>query len=354
MKYLCLSTDDPEKLRIPPTPEQFATIGAFMVEAAQSGKIYLTGGVRPSESAIRIDYEDGKPTHHRRPVRGGEGAGRRFRDHRRRIRATRRSTGSPVSQRRPASTRWRSASCSSRRRWPHSRVRERAVMRFLMLRWATGRPADGRPAPSSRRCGRTSTTSERRASCSPPNPCSPTRTATRAPLRRRGPVDDAGPLSGRLDSRSTVSTSSSCAAWRTRSPGGGGVRLTCARDGGDEPRSRSARSTTDRARDRRDPRRDRGGLAHRIRPAHRRARADRPRRGHRRRAGPGRARRRARAMARVRASRATRARGSWGPPSIAPSTCSAGGRCSTASTRSSAGARDPAGRDRRRIRDGDR
>jgi len=61
MKFLCLSTDDPEKLRVPPTPEQFAAIGAFMVEAAQSGKVYLTGGVRPSEAAIRIEYEGGKP-----------------------------------------------------------------------------------------------------------------------------------------------------------------------------------------------------------------------------------------------------------------------------------------------------
>ena len=62
MKYLCLSTDDPEKLRIPPTPEQMEKIGAFMVEAARSGKIYLTGGVRPSESGIRIVYEGGRPT----------------------------------------------------------------------------------------------------------------------------------------------------------------------------------------------------------------------------------------------------------------------------------------------------
>jgi hypothetical protein len=62
MKYLCLSTDDPEKLRIPPTPEQMERVGAFMVEAAQSGKVYLTGGVRPSESSIRIVYEDGRPS----------------------------------------------------------------------------------------------------------------------------------------------------------------------------------------------------------------------------------------------------------------------------------------------------
>jgi hypothetical protein len=62
MKFLCLSTDDPEKLRVPPTPEQLAAIGAFMVEAAQSGNIFLTGGVRPSEASIRIAYEDGKPS----------------------------------------------------------------------------------------------------------------------------------------------------------------------------------------------------------------------------------------------------------------------------------------------------
>src|SRR6478735_8833118 len=62
MKYLALSTDDPEKLRIPPTPEQMEKIGAFMIEAAQSGKVYLTGGVRPSEASIRIQVEDGRPS----------------------------------------------------------------------------------------------------------------------------------------------------------------------------------------------------------------------------------------------------------------------------------------------------
>ncbi len=58
MKFLVLSTDDPEKLRIPPTPAQMAAIGAFTVEAA--GHIFLTGGVRPSEAAVRINYTDGK------------------------------------------------------------------------------------------------------------------------------------------------------------------------------------------------------------------------------------------------------------------------------------------------------
>jgi hypothetical protein len=62
MKYLCLSLDDPEKLRVPPTPEQWAKIGAFMTEANQSGAIFLTGGVRPREAATRITYEGGKPT----------------------------------------------------------------------------------------------------------------------------------------------------------------------------------------------------------------------------------------------------------------------------------------------------
>ena len=62
MKYLALSLDDPEKLRIPPTPEQMGAIGAFMVEAAQSGHIFLTGGVRPREAATRITLDGGKPT----------------------------------------------------------------------------------------------------------------------------------------------------------------------------------------------------------------------------------------------------------------------------------------------------
>ena len=60
MKFLCLSKDDPETLRIPPTPERLAAIGEFMVEAASGGHIFLTGGVRPSEAAVRITYEDGK------------------------------------------------------------------------------------------------------------------------------------------------------------------------------------------------------------------------------------------------------------------------------------------------------
>jgi hypothetical protein len=62
MKFLCLSLDDPEKLRVPPTPEQWAKIGAFMTEATQSGHVFLTGGVRPREAATRITYEGGTPT----------------------------------------------------------------------------------------------------------------------------------------------------------------------------------------------------------------------------------------------------------------------------------------------------
>jgi hypothetical protein len=60
MKFLCLSTDDPEKLRIPPTSDQMAAIGAFMMEAADH--VFLTGGVRPAEAAVRISYKDGKRT----------------------------------------------------------------------------------------------------------------------------------------------------------------------------------------------------------------------------------------------------------------------------------------------------
>ena len=62
MKFLCLSNDDPEKLRIRPTPEQMAKIGTFMVEASQSGHIFLTGGVRPSEAAIKIAHANGRTT----------------------------------------------------------------------------------------------------------------------------------------------------------------------------------------------------------------------------------------------------------------------------------------------------
>ena len=62
MKFLVLSKDDPEKLRIPPTPEQMTAIGAFMQEASQAGAIFLTGGVRPSEAATTISYADGKRT----------------------------------------------------------------------------------------------------------------------------------------------------------------------------------------------------------------------------------------------------------------------------------------------------
>ena len=62
MKFLCLSKDDPETLRTPPTPDEMAAIGQFMEEAYASGHIFLTGGVRPSEAAIRISYDDGKRT----------------------------------------------------------------------------------------------------------------------------------------------------------------------------------------------------------------------------------------------------------------------------------------------------
>jgi hypothetical protein len=60
MKFLVLSQDDPEKLRIPPTPEQFAAIGAFMEEANEAGVVYLTGGIRPAQAATTISYVDGK------------------------------------------------------------------------------------------------------------------------------------------------------------------------------------------------------------------------------------------------------------------------------------------------------
>ena len=37
-----------------------AAIGRFMAEAA--GRIFLTGGVRPSEAGVRITYQGGKRT----------------------------------------------------------------------------------------------------------------------------------------------------------------------------------------------------------------------------------------------------------------------------------------------------
>ena len=54
MKFLVLSKDDPEKLRIPPTAEQMAAIGAFMEEANAAGTVFLTGGVRPAEAATTV------------------------------------------------------------------------------------------------------------------------------------------------------------------------------------------------------------------------------------------------------------------------------------------------------------
>jgi hypothetical protein len=62
MKFLVLSTDDPETMRIPPTPEQLGAIGAFMEEAGKAGVVFLTGGVRPSESGVHISYAGGKRT----------------------------------------------------------------------------------------------------------------------------------------------------------------------------------------------------------------------------------------------------------------------------------------------------
>ena len=62
MKFLVLSKDDPEKLRIPPTPEQFAAIGAFMEEANKAGAVFLTGGIRPAEAATTVVLTGGKRT----------------------------------------------------------------------------------------------------------------------------------------------------------------------------------------------------------------------------------------------------------------------------------------------------
>ena len=62
MKFLVLSKDDPEKLRIPPTAEQMAAIGAFMEEANAAGTVFLTGGVRPAEAATTVSKAGGKRT----------------------------------------------------------------------------------------------------------------------------------------------------------------------------------------------------------------------------------------------------------------------------------------------------
>jgi hypothetical protein len=62
MKFLMQSTDDPETLRKPPTPETMAAIGAFMVEAEQSGAIFLTGGIQPPECGVRVTFEGGTRT----------------------------------------------------------------------------------------------------------------------------------------------------------------------------------------------------------------------------------------------------------------------------------------------------
>jgi hypothetical protein len=62
MKFLVLSKDDPEKLRIAPTPEQMAAIGAFMEEAGKAGVVYLTGGIRPAEAATTVSHVGGKRT----------------------------------------------------------------------------------------------------------------------------------------------------------------------------------------------------------------------------------------------------------------------------------------------------
>lgn len=62
MKFLVLSKDPAETLRTPPTPEQMAAIGAFMVEASQAGAIFLTGGIRPAEAAVTVSYAGGKRT----------------------------------------------------------------------------------------------------------------------------------------------------------------------------------------------------------------------------------------------------------------------------------------------------
>ena len=62
MKFLMQSTDDPETLRTPPTPETIAAIGAFMMEAEQSGAIFLTGGIQPPECGVRVTFEGGTRT----------------------------------------------------------------------------------------------------------------------------------------------------------------------------------------------------------------------------------------------------------------------------------------------------
>ena len=176
-------------------------------------------------------------------------------------------------------------------------------MRFLMLDLGDpGSPTavaiepfgDGDP-------GRTRTTSEPAGVVLAAEALHPSPTARRLRVDRRasapvldGPFDDPTELVGPR----RPPDPGRFAARPTRSPGRAMSGRPRARP--DRERAELEIHEIDEATDRvidRDPRRDRGGLADRIRPADRRARADRPRRRARRGARPGRAGRGARAVA---------------------------------------------------------
>jgi hypothetical protein len=62
MRFLGYTLADPSVPVPPPSPEMYATMGAFVEEATKAGVLLATGGLAPVEEAIKVTYTDGKFT----------------------------------------------------------------------------------------------------------------------------------------------------------------------------------------------------------------------------------------------------------------------------------------------------
>jgi hypothetical protein len=62
MRFLGYTLADPSVPIPPPSPDMFATMGAFIEEATKAGVLLATGGLGPVEEATRVKYADGEFT----------------------------------------------------------------------------------------------------------------------------------------------------------------------------------------------------------------------------------------------------------------------------------------------------
>ena len=57
MRFLGYTLGDPTTPIPPPSPDMFATMGAFVEEATKAGVLLATGGLGPVDEATRVKYD---------------------------------------------------------------------------------------------------------------------------------------------------------------------------------------------------------------------------------------------------------------------------------------------------------